>query len=1145
MKFLQVPPLNQASGDQSLQDIFILYRDYKRSLASQAPPYFRSAPLQNGIIPQYHPPLSSTRPFLHSFTPPSNTLSNTLPNMTRSQFTDGTVAGQWWTTLDNSTPQKILCQLCPRHCHLNPGDKGFCFVRENRDGQMILNTYGRSTGFCIDPIEKKPLNHFLPGTPVLSFGTAGCNLGCKFCQNWDISKSREVKRLSHIATPESIASAAHNSGCRSVAFTYNDPVIWAEYAIDTAIACHERGIKTVAVTAGYITPEARPEFFAHMDAANVDLKAFTEEFYFRVTSSHLQPVLDTLVYLKHQTNVWFELTNLLIPDTNDSEDELRRMCDWIAGNLGVDVPIHFTAFHPDFRLMDRPNTPHETLIRAFDIARAAGIRYPYVGNVHDVQRQSTYCPQCSKLLIQRDWHQLGQYHVADQHCPFCQTPIAGVFENQPGHWGRRRLPIAIPDSRSEIHKNSPAILDPIKIETQARNTTMSAQALESQHKDMLLLRSTSATICSAVLKTPAPAPVMLPVSLENQIVHGVFVTLKRHGHLRGCRGVLGEPMRLGEALRKAAYQTALNDTRMPAISPIELPYLSLGITLLGPKQPVESQGRDRLNAVHIGQTGLCISSGQQVGLLLPDVATEMNWDAEQFLEAVCRKAGLPTDAWHSPQTRLEIFPGDKIQGTIDSDFYKGRDLQLPNILRTEDAYRLAALAANNIVAMRIGATPTYVSPDLPDISVEGLILSVAVDPVQRDDSTPLSSQYWQKLSFRPGLPLQSTLFELCQQAANFFTALNKENRIRVDVSVLQDPAYHGSIQDHHLQGVDVQQRAIVVSAHGKNSILWQPGYTPDSLALTAAKGLGLYPKHAAIHSMSIASTQPELQLFPIPAAEIDDRPRPAAVAGSFYPASDEERIHMIAQFSERSQAQPSTRPKLKPRAIMVPHAGLRFSGAVAATVWNAIDFPRSLLLIGPKHTPLGVDWAVSPHPQWLVGQQATLQADLELSHRIAEQVHGMKLDAAAHRREHAIEIELPFIHYLAPTTKIAAIVMQSTDWEHIARAAKELANLLRSLDEMPLLAISSDMNHFADDAETRRRDRLALDALRSGDPQRLLQTCQKHQISMCGQVPAALILQTLHELGHPPQIEILQYATSADVSGDTSRVVGYAGAIFI
>lgn len=1046
----------------------------------------------------------------------------------RSQLSDGTVAGQWWTTLDPES-QKVLCQLCPRHCHLNPGDKGFCFVRENRDGQMVLNTYGRSTGFCIDPIEKKPLNHFLPGTPVLSFGTAGCNLGCKFCQNWDISKSREVERLSHLATPDSIATAAQNSGCRSVAFTYNDPVIWAEYAIDTAVACHARGIKTVAVTAGYITPEARVPFFAHMDAANVDLKAFTEDFYFRVTSSHLQPVLDTLIYLKHETNVWFELTNLLIPQANDSEDELRRMCDWITTNLGIDVPIHFTAFHPDFRMLDRPRTPHETLIKAFDIARAAGIRFPYVGNVHDVARQSTHCPQCDKLLIQRDWHQLGAFHIRNQLCSYCQTPIAGVFENQPGDWGRKRLPITIPHT------------EPIAIQKKDQN--MNTTLTEAQQRDWCLIRAASATICNAVLKTPIGNYATLPTIFENQTVHGIFVTLKRHGHLRGCRGVLGEPMKLGDALRQAAYQTALNDTRMPAISPVEIPYLTLGITLLGPMDSVSAQGHDRLNAVQIGKTGLRISNGQQAGLLLPDVATEMNWNAEQFLEAVCRKAGLPTNAWLSPQTRLDIFHGDKIEATIDPEFFKGRELKSPNRIQTEDAYRLATLAANNIVAMRTGATPTYVHPELPDGSIEGLILSVAADPIDRDETTQTPHQHWQKLSFRPGLPLQSSLFEMCQQAAQHFSTFGKKNRIRVDVTILQEPAYHGSMQDHDLQGIDSTQRALLVSAHGKNSLIWQPGFTPESLATAAAKGLGIYPKQAAIHSLSIASTLSKLQISATPDAEISEQPRPSAVAGSFYPDADVERTTTITELLQQAKIRHASRTKLKPLAIMVPHAGLRFSGGVAASVWGSIELPRTLLLIGPKHTPHGVDWAVSPHRQWNIGKHATLEADLELSQRIAEQIHGMKLDVAAHRREHAIEIELPFIHQLSPNSKIAAVVMQSADWDHIAQAAKELAALLRSLSEMPLLVISSDMNHFADDQETRRRDALALEAFKSGDPRQLLLTCQQHQISMCGQIPAALILQTLHELGIQFHIDIVEYATSADSSGDKTRVVGYAGAI--
>ena len=303
------------------------------------------------------------------------------------------------------------------------------------------STYGRSTGFCIDPIEKKPLNHFYPGTSVLSFGTAGCNLGCKFCQNWDISKSRAVEKLSEAAMPEAIAEAAQELGCRSVAFTYNDPVVWAEYAIDTARACRRAGIKTVAVTAGYITPEARGPFYEFMDAANVDLKGFTEDFYWHLTQSHLQPVLDTLRWLKTETDVWFEITNLIIPQANDSPDELRRMCRWVLDNVGDEVPLHFTAFHPDFRLKDRPNTPHETLLAAYEIARQEGLKYIYLGNVHDRAHASTYCPGCGELLIDRDWHQLHKYELRDNRCARCNTAIPGRFDAAPGNWGPRRLPV--------------------------------------------------------------------------------------------------------------------------------------------------------------------------------------------------------------------------------------------------------------------------------------------------------------------------------------------------------------------------------------------------------------------------------------------------------------------------------------------------------------------------------------------------------------------------------------------------------------------------------------------------------------------------------------------------------------------------------
>ena len=364
------------------------------------------------------------------------------------------VPGRYWHKLDDG---RIQCDLCPRYCRLNEGQRGLCFVRGRKDDAMVLTTYGRSSGFCVDPIEKKPLNHFLPGTAVLSFGTAGCNLACKFCQNWDISKSREVDTLAGAASPKALAVAAQRLGCRSVAFTYNDPVIFLEYAVDVADACRAVGVKSVAVTAAYICDEPRAEFYKHMDAANVDLKAFTERFYHRICGGHLQPVLDTLVYLKRETNVWFEVTTLLIPALNDSDAELEVMCAWFAENLGPDVPLHFTAYHPDWKMRDRSRTPASTLQRARSIARRAGLRYVYVGNVHDKECSSTLCHHCGQILIGRDWYVLSDWNLTpDGKCTSCGTAMAGVVDGPPGTWGAKRRPVRLSDfDRSGRKHNQP------------------------------------------------------------------------------------------------------------------------------------------------------------------------------------------------------------------------------------------------------------------------------------------------------------------------------------------------------------------------------------------------------------------------------------------------------------------------------------------------------------------------------------------------------------------------------------------------------------------------------------------------------------------------------------------------------------------
>jgi len=351
------------------------------------------------------------------------------------------VPTRYWHKLDDG---RVQCDLCPRFCKLHEGQRGLCFVRANHNNAIVLTTYGRSSGFCVDPIEKKPLNHFLPGTPVLSFGTAGCNLACKFCQNWDISKSREMDTLMDQASPDTIARAASRLGCKSVAYTYNDPVIFMEYAVDVAKACREHDIKSVAVTAGYMTDAPRREFYRYMDAANVDLKAFTEDFYWKVTGAHLAPVLETLEYLKHETRVWFELTTLLIPGYNDSEKEVSEMAKWVVSHLGPDVPMHFSAFHPAWKMLDVPPTPTATLTRARRIAMDNGVRYAYTGNVHDQTGQSTYCHQCGTTLIGRDWYEITDWHLdAEGKCEKCGTPCAGLFEKQHGDWGSRRQPVRL------------------------------------------------------------------------------------------------------------------------------------------------------------------------------------------------------------------------------------------------------------------------------------------------------------------------------------------------------------------------------------------------------------------------------------------------------------------------------------------------------------------------------------------------------------------------------------------------------------------------------------------------------------------------------------------------------------------------------
>jgi AmmeMemoRadiSam system radical SAM enzyme/AmmeMemoRadiSam system protein B/uncharacterized protein (TIGR00296 family) len=1080
---------------------------------------------------------------------------------------------------------------------MKEGDRGFCFVRKIENGEMVLDTYGKSTGFCIDPIEKKPLNHFYPGTSVLSFGTAGCNLGCQFCQNWDISKSREVARLSEQAGPDAIARAALELGCRSVAFTYNDPVVWAEYAIDTARACREAGVKTVAVTAGYITPEARTEFYGVMDAANVDLKSFSEEFYRKITYSRLEPVLDTLRYLKHETNVWFEITNLVIPDENDSADELKRMCEWIVKDLGPDVPVHFSAFHPDFRMRDKANTPHETLLLAYKIAREAGIRYPYVGNVHDTRHGSTYCHACGAMLIERDWYQLNHYGMVEDKCGACGAPQAGRFDPAPGNWGRRRMPVDMrrfqtsqslplvsstaelvrlskPSGRDAKDRVSLDNATPFKESPTMTSSTVSTPNMSqptklevlkisslSQGEKELIQRIAQQVVAAAVLRRPLHESIFEPLGqLATQTVFGLFTTLKRLSHLRGCCGFLGRPTPLRDAIIESAQRTALEDHRMATISSIELPYLSCHVNLLSPPLPIDGPASKRAEYVVVGQHGLKIYGkrngrfANQAGLLLPSVPVEQGWSVDEYLSGVCRKAGLPEDAWSNEETILERFEGVEIDGGFDSTLLPD---PIPYATAPGDLtslQRLQQAVVQNLIAMSQGGTPNYYVLDAMDGNVNGIVVTV----YNHETNVPLG--HWIQTSLRPGVPLQSTLFELIKMVDQTLRTTRFEANTKVDIAltVMHDPALHGvtaaedwdgqslrsELSKCDLRGVDPTKRGVLALCGQRVAVAIDASKSVQELVADAASLVKIRNQPVAIFSMGCVSTISSL--IATNTVGIDQRPnaRIPAVADTFYPADATARAELVESFAGLSKVKSMD----STLAIMTPHAGLRFSGKIAMDAWRSAPLNRSIVIIGPKHTNLGADWAVSPATRWQLPGNWSAECDTDLARRIVDGVDGMEFDAAAHLREHGVEVQLPIIENLSQSSsppKMVCIAMGNAGWGEIQIAAKQLADVLRSCEAMPLLVISSDMNHFADDEENRRRDALALKVLKSKDAKRLIDTCRSESISMCGVIPAALVLETLKALETPFKVEQLSYDTSAKTSQDTSRVVGYAACRFV
>ncbi len=1052
--------------------------------------------------------------------------------------TDGSKAGGWWHSTDQEG--RVICDLCPRACNMKPGARGFCFVRENRDGRMVLTTYGRSTGFCVDPIEKKPLNHFLPGTSVLSFGTAGCNLGCRFCQNWSISKSREVEMLSEEATPETIAQAALQLGCRSVAFTYNDPVIWAEYAIDVAKACRAAGIKTVAVTAGYITPVARGPFYEAFDAANVDLKAFTEQFYQQLTLSHLKPVLDTLQWLQAETDVWFEITNLIIPQANDSPDELRQMCDWVLDKLGDEVPIHFTAFHPDFRLKDRGRTPHETLLVAYDIARRTGLKYVYVGNVKDMAHQSTFCPHCGRVLIERDWYELGKYHLQENRCQHCGGIIAGRFEQAPGDWGRKRLPVRIakfaPTSNSPAELERKVAMTPAAQSGNGNDKTPLGPPVFTQEQERAIHHATSEIVAAAVMRRPAQVGDAGLGGAAGQIVLGSFVSLKRRGRLRGCCGFLGKPTEISEAIGQSARRTATEDMRLPLISPIELKYLDLEVWLLYSRTPVTSLGEKRLSGVIIGKHGLQIQRGSSAGLLLPGVAVESHLNAEGFLEQVCEKANLPPTAWKEDDTQLFTFEGRCIAGPFDQSI-AGDITATPSIFITEaDVSQLAEFCRNNVVALVQGALASCFLPGCADGTVHALAIALRLPGGQK---APRFSRF----SLRPGLPLQSTLYSLAEVAARSLSSQGIDTQalagIKVELTVLWDPTMHGTVKEPDFDGLDPAKRALLVIEGTRSAWVYNPQQLQSELLEVASYEAQVRsPAAALVLSLATVSTEASALVANLPLPQRGPQTRPPAVAGSFYPAEAEELSQLIHGLLTNESNNRESWP-----AVMVPHAGLLYSGKIAAEVYRRIQIPEVVIIIGPRHRPMGMEWAVAPHETWsLPGMSVASDPDLAI--QLAEAIPDLHLDALAHQHEHSIEVQLPLLAQLAPQTRVVGIVVGAGNLERCRQFAIGLAKVIRKWRPKPLIVISTDMNHYASDSENRRLDEIALSALERLDPEVVYKTTSKHKISMCGILPTIIGLETLRQLQTLKKCQRVAYATSADVTGDKSRVVGYAGMLF-
>jgi AmmeMemoRadiSam system protein B/AmmeMemoRadiSam system protein A len=640
-----------------------------------------------------------------------------------------------------------------------------------------------------------------------------------------------------------------------------------------------------------------------------------------------------------------------------------------------------------------------------------------------------------------------------------------------------------------------------------------------------LLRHTAQAVRDAVLGH-APAP--LPGELDTLLVSGTFVSLKRGKHLRSCcGGMQPQPVTLGTILGDAVYRAAFDDPRFPPVSPAELPYLEVEIWLLFNPCRVQQRGEERVSAVVTGgKHGVVIRWRDQRGLLLPGVAAEHGWDSRTFLEHVCQKAGLHPSRWKDDETHLTTFEGVHFRSPLLAD----EGGEAPCFLPPEQMQGYTDFCRANLAALLFGGTPRYAAPGLPDGAISGLVLTL-----ERGNGEP--APQWSRLDVQRGLALQATLFQLTQTAAQGLSRLgvSEAELGRMQLAVLYDPAMHGSVADPDLRGIDPRRRAVLVLERGRCGLAYDAEQTCEALLSQAAAQAEMKdPAAAAVFSFAVDTVQPRLTHAIRPHAVSGQHARAPAVAGAFYPAEPKALQQLVDDLlgSER-------RPQRWP-AAMVPHAGLRFSGSVAAAVFRRLEIPPTVIILGPKHTPYGMDWAIAPQEEWLI-PGARLGSDPALAAQLVEAIPGLVFDAAAHQNEHAIEVELPFLARLAPTARVLGIALGHATLEDCRQIAEGLAAVVSRLPEPPLLLISSDMNHFASDAETRRLDEIALQCIDALDASRLYVICKERHISMCGVVPAVIVMETLRRLGRLNRAERVAYATSADVTGDPSRVVGYAG----